>query len=165
MEKILLVAIFIFVCHSCIVGFVNISHKDQILAVKTAFFEVWLVWISRTMNPKLGTLTFSHGITFSQEQLSTVYGLVLVKQMFEFGDRFRTYKLSECLLGLYCAVLLLTQGLFSTFHLRYVWNLNFYPYELFFVNFFKVRIKGNKSHKSMHTNFSLTLAVLILIKL
>ncbi|VIO86326.1 Uncharacterized protein BM_BM2981 [Brugia malayi] len=90
-------------------GFITISHKDQILAVKTAFFEVWLVWISRTMNSKTGTLTFSHGITFSREQLSIVYGLVLVKQMFEFGDNFRTYKLSECLLGLYCAVLLLTQ--------------------------------------------------------
>ncbi|VDK64064.1 unnamed protein product [Onchocerca ochengi] len=84
-------------------GFMNISHKDQLLAVKTAFFEVWLVWISRTMNSKTGTLTFSHGITFSQEQLSIVYGVVLVRQMFEFGDRFATYKLSECLLGLYCA--------------------------------------------------------------
>nr|AAF06997.1 nuclear hormone receptor [Onchocerca volvulus] len=90
-------------------GFMNISHKDQLLAVKTAFSEVWLVWISRTMNSKTGTLTFSHGITFSQEQLSIVYGVVLVRQMFEFGDRFATYKLSECLLGLYCAVLLLTQ--------------------------------------------------------
>ncbi|CAG9537343.1 unnamed protein product [Cercopithifilaria johnstoni] len=90
-------------------GFLNISHKDQILAVKTAFFEVWLVWISRTINSKLGTLTFSHGVTFSQEQLSMIYGLVLVKQIFDFGDRFRTYKLSDCLLGLYCAVLLFTQ--------------------------------------------------------
>ncbi|VDO25925.1 unnamed protein product [Onchocerca flexuosa] len=90
-------------------GFMNISHKDQLLAVKTAFFEVWLVWISCTMNSKTGTLTFSHGITFSQEQLSIVYGVVLVKQMFEFGNRFATYKLSECLLGLYCAVLLFTQ--------------------------------------------------------
>uniref|UniRef100_A0A915PSL4 Uncharacterized protein n=1 Tax=Setaria digitata TaxID=48799 RepID=A0A915PSL4_9BILA len=90
-------------------GFTNISHKDQILAVKTAFFEVWLVWISRTMNPKMGTLTFCHGTTFSQQQLTIVYGSVLVKQMFEFGERFRNYKLSECLVGLYCAVLLLTQ--------------------------------------------------------
>lgn len=71
------------------------------------------------MNSKLGTLTFSHGVTFSQEQLGMVYGLVLVKQMFDFGDRFRTYKLSDCLLGLYCAVLLFTQGLSSTFHLSY----------------------------------------------
>ncbi|EJD75201.1 nuclear receptor subfamily 1 group D member 1 [Loa loa] len=90
-------------------GFISISHRDQILAVKTSFFEVWLVWISRAMNSRMGTLTFSHGITFSQEQLSIIYGLVLVRQMFEFGDRFRTYKLSECLLGLYCAVLLFTQ--------------------------------------------------------
>ncbi|VBB31006.1 unnamed protein product [Acanthocheilonema viteae] len=90
-------------------GFLNISHKDQILAVKTAFFEVWLVWISRTMNSKLGTLTFSHGVTFSQEQLNMIYGLLLVKQMFDFADRFRSYKLSDCLLGLYCAVLLFTQ--------------------------------------------------------
>ncbi|VDK71938.1 unnamed protein product [Litomosoides sigmodontis] len=90
-------------------GFLNISHKDQILAVKTAFFEIWLVWISRTMNSKLGTLTFSNGMTFSQEQLGMAYGLVLVKQMFDFGDGFRTYKLSDCLLGLYCAVLLFTQ--------------------------------------------------------
>ncbi|KAM3726959.1 Nuclear hormone receptor [Dirofilaria immitis] len=90
-------------------GFVNISHKDQLLAVKTAFFEVWLVWISHTMNSKTGTITFSHGISFSREQLSIIYGVVLIKQMFEFGDRFMSYKLSESLLGLYCAVLLLTQ--------------------------------------------------------
>uniref|UniRef100_A0A0R3RY09 Nuclear receptor domain-containing protein n=1 Tax=Elaeophora elaphi TaxID=1147741 RepID=A0A0R3RY09_9BILA len=90
-------------------GFHNISEKDQILAAKTAFFEVWLVWISRALNSKLGTLTFPDGVTFSQEQLITVYGLVLVKQMFDFSDRFRTYELSDCLLGLYCAVLLFTQ--------------------------------------------------------
>ncbi|MCP9266391.1 Nuclear receptor nhr-7B [Dirofilaria immitis] len=50
-------------------GFVNISHKDQLLAVKTAFFEVWLVWISHTMNSKTGTITFSHGISFLESSL------------------------------------------------------------------------------------------------
>lgn len=97
---------------SLILGFHNVSQKDQVLAVKTSFFEVWLVWISRGMNSKMGTMTFSRGLTFSHEQLIAIYGLVLVKQMFEFGDSLRTYKLSECLLGLFCAVLLLTQGFF-----------------------------------------------------
>lgn len=127
-EKMLLNVVFIFVCHSWVLGFLNISHKDQILAVKTAFFEVWLVWISRTMNSKLGILTFSHGVTFSQEQLGMIYGLVLVKQMFDFGDRFKSYKLSDCLLGLYCAVLLFTQGMFSTLYLLHLWNHNFCLY-------------------------------------
>lgn len=84
---------------------------DQILTVKTAFFEVWLIWVSNMVDSAAGTLTFSTGTTFTRNQLTVVYGPLLVQLMFEFTAHIASLKLTDEQKALYCAVLLLTQGL------------------------------------------------------
>ncbi|VDM97508.1 unnamed protein product [Thelazia callipaeda] len=92
-------------------GFSNTSRKDQLLLVKISFFEVWTIWAYRAMSSVSKTLRFAHGLTFTQEQLSIVFESSMVSDMFELSRTFKTFRLSECLVGLYCAVLLFTQDI------------------------------------------------------
>ncbi|XP_014673324.1 PREDICTED: ecdysone-induced protein 78C-like [Priapulus caudatus] len=50
-------------------GFGDLGQDDQLILIKSAFFEVWLVRIARMFSPIDNTLTFGDGVYVTREQL------------------------------------------------------------------------------------------------
>uniref|UniRef100_A0A915KLL8 NR LBD domain-containing protein n=1 Tax=Romanomermis culicivorax TaxID=13658 RepID=A0A915KLL8_ROMCU len=91
-----------------IANFTELMQEDQLVLIKTGFFEVWLVRMTRMFNRQSFTLTFSDGSYLTREQLELIYNLDLVTMMFAFAEGFSNLHLNDGEIGLFTAVVLLT---------------------------------------------------------
>lgn len=52
-------------------GFISLPQDDQLILIKTGFFEIWAVYVA-PMTTK-DTLTLSDGLTLNRKHLDVVY--------------------------------------------------------------------------------------------
>jgi nuclear receptor subfamily 1 group D protein 3 len=90
-------------------GFTDLVQDDQLILIKAGFFEVWLVRISRMFNPQHFSVTFADGSVVIRDQLDLIYSSELVTAMFNFSMSFNNLHLNDGEIGLFTAVVILTQ--------------------------------------------------------
>ncbi|VDD74973.1 unnamed protein product [Mesocestoides corti] len=86
--------------------FSSLTQPDQLVLIKAAFFEVWLVQVSRTISLTERTVMLCDGRTINKTELDFVYTPNVVRLMFEFFESFNALGLNDMDVGLICAVLL-----------------------------------------------------------
>lgn len=91
-------------------GFLELVQDDQLILIKAGFFEVWLVHVSRgvLVGAPHDTLTFSDGTYLIRQQLELMFDHEFVSAMFNFFVAFNNLQLNDTEIGLFSAVVLLT---------------------------------------------------------
>lgn len=91
-------------------GFLDLVQDDQLILIKAGFFEVWLVHVSRgvLVGVPHDTLTFSDGTYLIRQQLELMFDHEFVSAMFNFFVAFNNLQLNDTEIGLFSAVVLLT---------------------------------------------------------
>ncbi|CAG5131516.1 unnamed protein product [Candidula unifasciata] len=95
-------------------NFADLSQDDQLILIKTGFFEVWLTRMSRMINKEENVIVFEDGSSISREELAVVYSPDFVSSMFEVGSGFNMLNLNDTEIGLFTAIVIATadrQGL------------------------------------------------------
>ena len=59
-------------------GFHDLTQDDQLILIKTGFFEIWLTRMTRMFNIVESTLTFGDGSVIPRNQVETVFGVRLI---------------------------------------------------------------------------------------
>lgn len=88
-------------------GFLALNQLDQLLLIKSGFFEIWLVTLAGMFNSRDQTLTFADGTFISREQLEVLFDKSFSTVAFNFSISFQQLCLDDAELGLVSASLLL----------------------------------------------------------
>lgn len=88
-------------------GFLALNQLDQLLLIKSGFFEIWLVTIAGMFNCNDNTLTFSDGTYIDREQLDTMFDKSFSSFAFNFSISFNQLCLDDTEIGLVSAIILL----------------------------------------------------------
>lgn len=62
-------------------GFLDLLQDDQLILIKSGFFEIWLVHISRMVNSLDNTLTFSDGSYITRQQMELMLDVSFIFQL------------------------------------------------------------------------------------
>lgn len=88
-------------------GFLALNQLDQLLLIKSGFFEIWLVTIAGMFNCADNTLTFSDGTYIDRQQLDTMFDKNFSTIAFNFSISFNQLCLDDTEIGLVSAIILL----------------------------------------------------------
>lgn len=86
--------------------FSHLGQPDQLVLIKAAFFELWLLQAARLVSSLDRTLTMADGKQISKEELDFVYSPNVVCMMFAFSETFNALTLNDVEIALCCAVVL-----------------------------------------------------------
>lgn len=86
--------------------FGHLGQPDQLVLIKAAFFEVWMLQAARLVSSLDRTLTMADGRQISKEELDFVYSPNVVCMMFAFSETFNALTLNDVEIALCCAVVL-----------------------------------------------------------
>ncbi|GFR00670.1 ecdysone-induced protein 78C [Trichonephila clavata] len=87
-------------------SFQDLLQDDQLLCIKLGFFEVWLVHAAR-LSGESG-LTFADGTCVSRHHIELMFDREFVSLIFNFVDYFNNLRLSDSIIALYSAVVLVS---------------------------------------------------------
>ncbi|XP_055603422.1 ecdysone-induced protein 78C isoform X2 [Uranotaenia lowii] len=87
-------------------GFGEFLQDDQLILLKLGFFEVWLSHVARATSDT--SLTFDDGVYFSRAQLEVIYDIDYANALFNFTSGLNGCCLSDTEIGLYSALILLS---------------------------------------------------------
>lgn len=88
-------------------GFLALDQLDQMLLIKSGFFEIWLVTIAGMFNCSDSTLTFADGTYIDREQLDTMFDKNFSTIAFNFSISFNQLCLDDTEISLISAIILL----------------------------------------------------------
>lgn len=88
-------------------GFLGLDQLDQLLLIKSGFFEIWLVSCATMFNCHEGTLTFSDGTFIDRQQLDLMFDKDFSTIAFNFSISFNQLCLDDTEIGLVSAIILL----------------------------------------------------------
>lgn len=88
-------------------GFLALNQLDQLLLIKSGFFEIWLVSCAGMFNSNDGTLTFSDGTFIDRQQLDLMFDKNFSTIAFNFSISFNRLCLDDTEMGLLSAMILL----------------------------------------------------------
>ncbi|CAL8069819.1 unnamed protein product [Calicophoron daubneyi] len=86
--------------------FGHLGQPDQLVLIKAAFFEVWMVQAARMVSMQDRTLTLADGKQISKQELDFVYSPSVVCMMFTFSESFNALMLNDTEIALCCAAVL-----------------------------------------------------------
>ncbi|XP_021697913.1 ecdysone-induced protein 78C isoform X2 [Aedes aegypti] len=87
-------------------GFGEFLQDDQLILIKLGFFEVWLSHVARATNDS--ALTFDDGVYVTRQQLEVIYDVDYANALFSFTSGLNNCCLSDTEIGLYSALILMT---------------------------------------------------------
>lgn len=88
-------------------GFLALNQLDQLLLIKSGFFEIWLVTIAGMFNCVDNTLTFADGTYIDRDQLDVMFDKTFSAFAFNFSISFNQLCLDDTEIGLVSAIILL----------------------------------------------------------
>lgn len=88
-------------------GFLALNQLDQLLLIKSGFFEIWLVTIAGMFNYNDQTLTFADGTFIDRDQLDFMFDKNFTTIAFNFSISFNQLCLDDTEIGLVSAIILL----------------------------------------------------------
>ncbi|KAF8567357.1 hypothetical protein P879_03602 [Paragonimus westermani] len=86
--------------------FGHLGQPDQLVLIKAAFFEVWMVQAARLVSMPDRILTLADGKQVTKQELDFVYSPSVVCMMFTFSENFNALMLNDTEIALCCAVVL-----------------------------------------------------------
>lgn len=89
-------------------GITDLSQDDQLILIKTSFFEMWVTRMARMFSRDDLTLTFEDGSMIQKDELSVVYTAEFVSAMFDVAGNINGLNLNDTEIGLLSAVILAT---------------------------------------------------------
>ncbi|XP_036369149.1 nuclear receptor subfamily 1 group D member 2-like isoform X2 [Octopus sinensis] len=89
-------------------GFADLSQDDQLILIKSGFFEMWLSRQARTFDSQEDCLTFEDGSTIVKKELVAVYQMDFVNTMFELTSNFNMLNLNDTEIALFVGIVLAT---------------------------------------------------------
>ncbi|XP_059179020.1 ecdysone-induced protein 78C-like [Physella acuta] len=95
-------------------SFPDLSQDDQLILIKTGFFEIWLTRMSRMISKEENIILFEDGSCISRQELAVVYSPDFVASMFEVANGINILNLNDTEIGLFTGIVLATadrQGL------------------------------------------------------
>ncbi|GAB6022706.1 hypothetical protein CHUAL_006802 [Chamberlinius hualienensis] len=88
--------------------FNEIVQDDQIAMIKSSFFEIWIMHISRTIKTADETLTFCDGSYAYKHQFQLIFDTNFVNAIFSFGVALKNLDLTDGEVGVISALVLYT---------------------------------------------------------
>ncbi|KAL8614276.1 hypothetical protein ACOMHN_007614 [Nucella lapillus] len=89
-------------------SFSELSQDDQLILIKTGFFEIWLTRMARMFNRSDNVVLFEDGSVIPREELDIVYNPEFVTRMFELSAGFSLLSLNDTEVGLFTGIILAT---------------------------------------------------------
>lgn len=89
-------------------GMPDLIQDDQLVLIKSGFFEVWLTRMARMFNQMENYVTFEDGSMIHRDELSVVYAPEFVTAMFDVASSINQLNLNDTEIGLLAAVILAT---------------------------------------------------------
>lgn len=89
-------------------GMPDLMQDDQLVLIKSGFFEVWLTRMARMFNQMENYVTFEDGSMIHRDELSVVYAPEFVTAMFDVASSINQLNLNDTEIGLLAAVILAT---------------------------------------------------------
>ncbi|XP_052800237.1 ecdysone-induced protein 78C-like isoform X2 [Mya arenaria] len=89
-------------------GILDLAQDDQLILIKTSFFEMWVTRMARMFNPEDFSLTFEDGSIIQKDELAVVYSPEFVSAMFDVAGNINGLNLNDTEIGLLSAVILST---------------------------------------------------------
>jgi len=86
-------------------GFLDLGQDDQLILIKSSFFEVWLAHASRLMNH--GSVTFCDGQYITREHLDVTFDSEMTASMLSFASTLNALNLNDTEVALFCSVTLM----------------------------------------------------------
>ncbi|KAH8876703.1 Retinoic acid receptor gamma [Schistosoma japonicum] len=86
--------------------FSSLGQPDQLVLIKAAFFEVWLVQASRLISTHDRKITLPDGKQITKQELDFVYSPSVVCSIFSFSENFNALVLNDTEVALCCAVVI-----------------------------------------------------------
>ncbi|KER32499.1 hypothetical protein T265_12785, partial [Opisthorchis viverrini] len=87
-------------------NFSNLGQPDQLILIKAAFFEVWMVQAARMVSMHDRTITLGDGKQITKQELDFIYSPSVVCMMFTFSESFNALRLNDAEIALCCAAVL-----------------------------------------------------------
>ncbi|RWR98805.1 ecdysone-induced protein 78C-like protein [Dinothrombium tinctorium] len=87
-------------------AFLEFSQRDQQILLKSNYFGIWMLYMSRTIKLLPKSLTFSDGSYFTKQQLEIMYDFEMVCLLFESISLLTRLRLNDDEFGLFSALLL-----------------------------------------------------------
>ncbi|XP_058829854.1 ecdysone-induced protein 78C [Topomyia yanbarensis] len=87
-------------------GFGEFLQDDQLILIKLGFFEVWLSHVAKATSDS--SLTFDDGVYVTRHQLEVIYDVEYANALFNFTTGLNNCCLSDTEIGLYSALILLS---------------------------------------------------------
>ncbi|XP_037071417.1 ecdysone-induced protein 78C-like [Pollicipes pollicipes] len=88
-------------------GFLELSQDDQLILIKSSFFDVWLAHVSRLVNPLEGSITFSDGQFISRQHIDAMFNSEMTSALFNFSVGLNALNLNDTEVALFCSVALM----------------------------------------------------------
>ncbi|CAH8562090.1 unnamed protein product [Heterobilharzia americana] len=86
--------------------FSSLGQPDQLVLIKAAFFEVWLVQASRLISTHDRKITLADGKQVTKQELDFVYSPSVVCSIFSFSENFNALMLNDTEVALCCAAVI-----------------------------------------------------------
>ncbi|KAK4471580.1 hypothetical protein MN116_004995 [Schistosoma mekongi] len=86
--------------------FSSLGQPDQLVLIKAAFFEVWLVQASRLISTHDRKITLPDGKQITKQELDFVYSPSVVCSIFSFSENLNALVLNDTEVALCCAVVI-----------------------------------------------------------
>ncbi|XP_041367161.1 ecdysone-induced protein 78C-like [Gigantopelta aegis] len=87
-------------------GFSDLSQDDQLILIKSGFFEIWLTRMSRMFNKSENVVTFDEGSLILKDELAVVYSPEFIVAMFDVAASFNLLCLNDTEIGLFTGIVL-----------------------------------------------------------
>ncbi|XP_025086867.1 ecdysone-induced protein 78C-like isoform X3 [Pomacea canaliculata] len=89
-------------------NFSDLSQDDQLILIKTGFFEIWLTRMARMFSRSDNMVMFEDGSLISRDEISVVYTPDFVTSMFDVSASFNMLNLNDTEIGLFTGIVLVT---------------------------------------------------------
>uniref|UniRef100_A0AA85KNS9 Nuclear receptor domain-containing protein n=1 Tax=Trichobilharzia regenti TaxID=157069 RepID=A0AA85KNS9_TRIRE len=86
--------------------FSSLGQPDQLVLIKAAFFEVWLVQASRLISTHDRKITLADGKQITKQELDFVYSPSVVCSIFSFSENFNALMLNDTEIALCCTAVI-----------------------------------------------------------
>ncbi|CAH8557024.1 unnamed protein product [Schistosoma bovis] len=86
--------------------FSSLGQPDQLVLIKAAFFEVWLVQASRLISTHDRKITLADGKQITKQELDFIYSPSVVCSIFSFSENFNSLVLNDTEVALCCAAVI-----------------------------------------------------------
>ncbi|KAH9518834.1 Ecdysone-induced protein 78C [Bulinus truncatus] len=89
-------------------NFPDLTQDDQLILIKTGFFEIWLTRMSRMISKEEDIIVFEDGSCIARQELAVVYSPDFVTSIFEVANGFNLLNLNDTEIGLFTGIVLAT---------------------------------------------------------